>query len=1264
MEIKIGGLCFTSNFDSGNLARVEKVLKPEEETENGTTAPAGSLYTGLGIEAKVDYEFNVWTKPDCEGTPYENPNRSWFYFGVRGWASSRVIKINIMNMNRQGKLYSQGLTPIVRIMPGKPKWERIRDRPSFENIDGQFILRFTYRFPDLKSGTAYFAFCYPWSYTESQSQLEELDKKFLHCQNYTPEVDPDNIYYHRELLCHTLDKLRVDLITISSCHGLTEHTEPRFDRNLFPDKDKPRCKRFVGKKVFVLSSRVHPGETPASHVFNGFLNFILREGDPRAQQLRQRFIFKLIPMLNPDGVVRGHYRTDPRGVNLNRVYLDPSPIMHPSIYAAKSLIIYHHVQEKEPCEGSVNNLNIQFPCEGGVNNVNIQFPGEGSVNNINIQFPSEGSVNSVNINFPSKEQVPTQLFQTGPHNMSGNFSDFTTTTQSQSSLDQPSEVINMSQALYEPFITLVDSLAVHSSDANQTQKITTDTLYNTEYGETQADIPCWPTHASSTNLPPLSSRRSVDAGDSGQPKYSTHSYQQFHQEHQLRTSLAELDKTKSHAPCEDSPALCSLQPIPKQNYKHNLELRSAVEGDVRTVLQPARSVSPVRGQYNQSNMMDSLTQGYPAVPVLVEPLNLAGLRDSESSVKHEKDAHLSSSDSSGISLFDPNENNGKYLEVKRVDSDLRLKLSSLNMSEEYHKHSALSLGVDTDDEDTQTDQLGNEGSEGEDDYDTSDVGDGSNAPHLRDPELLKIPPHASGIAMYIDLHGHASKRGCFIYGNYFENEEAQVDNMLYPKLVAMNTAHFDFTACNFSEKNMYQKDKRDGMSKEGSGRVAIYKAIGIIHSYTLECNYNTGRMVNPVPQAYGDEGRATPPPAASFPPKYTPLHFEDVGKALAIACLDLVDANPWSRVVMSEHSTLYGVREAVRRYLRGLRGQPKTTRVTAYKITNIKTSGPVTNQVRRASTSEIGTSSGNLRAKQVVEVSSRLYPRPHNAGSANAAHLKRELAPVREATRNPQPLLRRTSFTQAPTLRARAKNNISPVTLTMSAGADDQRTGHVQAAEPNLKCMETEGSLASQLLEVNPTVRAREESKVLLPKQIHKRPIPSRIPLPTGKSQFRLPASPIVDLAGNLRQGSRASQTWSGSASGRFTQSEGMLELEGVPKVPEPLKALNNPEGPSVKRSQISDNIKRRKKVNTLTRRKSNSVVSKNSSSVKGLKGNNLKSAAVVLTPRVSINTGLHRHPPSYNADHLIPIQSEREIIMKTSEYIPPRLHQIFWVDF
>lgn len=59
----------------------------------------------------------------------------------------------------------------------------------------------------------------------------------------------DRIYYHRELLCHSPDKLRIDLVTVSSCHGISSETEPRFDHNLFPEKDVQRCRKFHGKRV-------------------------------------------------------------------------------------------------------------------------------------------------------------------------------------------------------------------------------------------------------------------------------------------------------------------------------------------------------------------------------------------------------------------------------------------------------------------------------------------------------------------------------------------------------------------------------------------------------------------------------------------------------------------------------------------------------------------------------------------------------------------------------------------------------------------------------------------------------------------------------------------------------------------------------------------------------------------------------------------------------------------------------------------------------
>lgn len=86
----------------------------------------------------------------------------------------------------------------------------------------------------------------------------------------------------------------------------------------------------------------------------------------------------------------------------------------------------------------------------------------------------------------------------------------------------------------------------------------------------------------------------------------------------------------------------------------------------------------------------------------------------------------------------------------------------------------------------------------------------------------------SGIALYIDLHAHATKRGVFMYGNHFSNVPEAAENMLFPKLMSLNSPHLDFEHCVFSEKNMYTADKRDGLSKEGSGRVAIHKATGII----------------------------------------------------------------------------------------------------------------------------------------------------------------------------------------------------------------------------------------------------------------------------------------------------------------------------------------------------------------------------------------------------------------------------------------------------
>lgn len=59
-------------------------------------------------------------------------------------------------------------------------------------------------------------------------------------------------------------------------------------------------------------------------------------------------MFKIIPMVNPDGVVLGNYRTSLSGKDLNREFVNPDEEIFPEVYHLKKYIgKLHGVYGKE-----------------------------------------------------------------------------------------------------------------------------------------------------------------------------------------------------------------------------------------------------------------------------------------------------------------------------------------------------------------------------------------------------------------------------------------------------------------------------------------------------------------------------------------------------------------------------------------------------------------------------------------------------------------------------------------------------------------------------------------------------------------------------------------------------------------------------------------------------------------------------------------------------------------------------------------------------
>eukprot|EP00049_Salpingoeca_infusionum_P000185 m.37923 g.37923 ORF g.37923 m.37923 type:complete len:1151 (+) comp10143_c0_seq1:203-3655(+) len=287
-SLPLGQLMFESRFESGNLASAHRV--------------------------RDTYEYDLLTSCDL----YTTRHNQWFYFRVTNMTAGTKYRININNFLKPDSLYNHGMQPVLYSekaakTEGKG-WHRqgtnvcyFQNRTPVPAKPGRFYYTLSFEVVfEHTNDVVYLAHCYPYTYTMLQRYLTKLLR------------DPQRSAVVRQrVLCRTLANNVCDLLTVTN-FGVSQA-------------------EMAARKGVVITARVHPGESNASYMMKGFIDYITSDAED-AKVLRDHFVFKIIPMMNPDGVIVGNYRCSLAAADLNRTYKHTIRELFPTVYACKIMM--------------------------------------------------------------------------------------------------------------------------------------------------------------------------------------------------------------------------------------------------------------------------------------------------------------------------------------------------------------------------------------------------------------------------------------------------------------------------------------------------------------------------------------------------------------------------------------------------------------------------------------------------------------------------------------------------------------------------------------------------------------------------------------------------------------------------------------------------------------------------------------------------------------------------------------------------------------
>ena len=305
-------IIFDSDFEEGNLRMAIEIIKNKEyDLIMRPEYNAKKLYTF--------FFFSVLIKS----------------YGDNNNENNNYIKLNIINKPKDKNFYN-GQCPVLMFDSSINKWTRNTfnvytinngiKNPNLKNeFKSYFSLTFSFYYkPNVKY---YFASCYPYTYTQLRLYLNTLNKN---CFKQIIKFGEAGYTYNK-------NKIPYLVITNFNC------SEEELNE----------------KKCILVTGRIHSGETVSSYVVQGVIDFLINLKNPISNYLRDKYIFKIIPMLNIDGVIFGNYRLNILGKDMNRLWLNTIPFN--SNECDKSSLSINNIIEI--IKKTLNNRNIFLYCD-------------------------------------------------------------------------------------------------------------------------------------------------------------------------------------------------------------------------------------------------------------------------------------------------------------------------------------------------------------------------------------------------------------------------------------------------------------------------------------------------------------------------------------------------------------------------------------------------------------------------------------------------------------------------------------------------------------------------------------------------------------------------------------------------------------------------------------------------------------------------------------------------------------------------------------